>query len=154
MSQGSGKHGNWARTEDRVTQVYTWMVNGATTPEMHKLANDDEHAWNVSPRTVRTYIAKARERFVAHAEAIRQEETGKAIARFEASHYRCVGKGDERGAQAAARAIVELFGLQAPQRIEVTEILSVLQSEITRRRREIDELEAQYGLEPASDRRA
>lgn len=151
MSQGSGKHGNWARTEDRVTQVYVWMVAGATTPQIHDLANDEEHAWDVSPRTVRTYIAKARERFIAHSEVVRQEELGKAIARLDSLYLKCVTVKDNRGALAVEKQRIDLLGLSAPARIEVTEILSVVEAEIARRKREIAELERQYDLEPAPD---
>lgn len=162
MTRPNGSHGSWASVTERVTEVYGWMVNGATTPQIHKLAGEQDPPWDVSPRTVRNYIAKARERFEEAARTIRDEELGKAIARLDSLYRRAMTARDPKGnprpdyrtALAVEAKRIELLGLKVPERIEVTDLLGLVESEIARRRREIDELEAQYGLEPPPDRRA
>ncbi len=164
MSRGTGKHGSWASVEQRVTEVYGWLVAGVTTPQIHKLANDEAHAWNVSPRTVRTYIAKARERLKAAAEIRADEEMGKAIARIEAIHRRAMlrttrpdkeGKTrsdpDLRTALASVQTIIDLLGLKVGKGIDAAELLAVLEDEIVRKRRKVAELEAHYALPSAPD---
>jgi hypothetical protein len=119
MSQPNGRHGSHARVEQRVTEVCRWIVAGLQTPQIYRLANDAEHAWNVSRRTIDTYIAKATQCFVDGARIDRQAEIGKAKARYESDRAVAVLRGDIRLASSITEKIVELHGLKAPARLEI-----------------------------------
>ncbi len=156
MPKRNGDHGSWASVEQRVTEVYGWLVAGMTTPQIYKMARNPDpelgrEPWDVSERTVRTYIAKARVKLEEAAKTIHQQELGKAIARLDALYRTATVRKDHRGALMVEAKRIELLGLRAPERIEVTNILSAVEDAIAEKRREVAELERQYGLPAAPD---
>jgi len=139
MSQGSGKHGSRSEVERRVTEVYKWINAGIGYQEILRLGNG-KRGWDVSTRSIDSYIAKARKRLERDSRAIREVELGKAVNRLDTQYFKADSRGDHRGAVIAERAHIDLFGLAAPQRLEVT--LETIDAEIARREIELSRKEA------------
>lgn len=146
----SAKHPTKVEREARVTEVFKMLVSGLGRPEVLRLVQA-RYDWGVAVRTIDSYIAAARERFEELSTVRREEELGKAIARLDQLYAKAVAANDIKGALAVERQRITLLGLQAPERIEITEVLPFLDAEIARRRREVEQLERQYAMEPAQD---
>ena len=99
------------KTLERVNEVYNMQVAGLRREQIVKLARG-KHGWDVSPRTIDTYIALAKERFEQEAKVRRCAEIGKAIARYETVFAKALSRGELSAAIRAENGIVELLGLK------------------------------------------
>jgi hypothetical protein len=99
------------KTLERVNEVYNMQVAGLRREQIVKLARG-KHGWDVSPRTIDTYIALAKERFEEEAKVRRGAEIGKAIARYETIFAKALSRGELSAAIRAENGIVELLGLK------------------------------------------
>lgn len=129
MTQPTGHRGSAAERTRRVTQVYKWVVSGMRSDEIQSLVAEDED-WDVSERTVRTYIQQATARLEEEAATVREVELGKARARLDRLFASCELRGDPRGALMVAKEHIALFGLAVPQRVEIT--IEAIDAEIAR----------------------
>jgi hypothetical protein len=102
------------RTLERVTEVYHMQVIGLRRDQIIKLARE-KHGWDVSPRTIDTYIALAKERFEEEAKVRRGAEIGKAIARYETIYAKAMARHELNAAIRAENGIVDLLDLRAPR---------------------------------------
>lgn len=101
------------RTLERVNEVYNWLVAGFRREQIVRLTR--EKGWGVSPRTVDTYIARAKDRFEEEAKVRRGAELGKAIARLDSLYAKADSRKDHRGALLVERERIELLDLKTPR---------------------------------------
>jgi hypothetical protein len=109
------------RTLERVNEVYNMIVSGLRREQIIKLGRE-KHGWDVSPRTVDTYIALAKERFAEEAKVHRAVELGKAVARFESQYFKADARKDHRAASSIEEKIVTLFGLDEPREADLSDV--------------------------------
>jgi hypothetical protein len=138
----------------RVDIVYRLLLLGLDTSQIVKHIGRKYPSWGVKQRAIDGYIHDAKELLIRAGESERPTELGRSLARRHDLYSRAVQDKDYRTANAIQDKIDELLGLKAPQRLEVHEILSVVDSEIARKRREVEKLERQYELESAPDQGA
>lgn len=103
----------------RVTEVHELLLKGARREQIVRLAND-KYQWDVLPRQIDHYIAKARGRFEEEARVKREAELGKAIGRLDGLFLRSSTAGHNRDALAVQKELNELLGLKAPTRLEMS----------------------------------
>lgn len=139
--------GTRAAVAARVDVVYRLKLLGLDRQHVLEHIEKKYPKWGCKPCTIDTYIAKAKVLIRDVGRYDRALEFGRALARLHDLYARCVTDRRYRDALAVQREICELLGLKAPQKIEVTEFLSLLDAEIIRTRREVEELEQLYGLE-------
>ncbi len=111
-----------AEIEQRVTKVYELLVNGATRRQIIQYANSEKVAWNVSDRTLDTYIADARTLIEAEAATHRAYEFGKALTRVDDIYARSAKVQDYQRALAANDQRNKLLGLYPPQQVQITHL--------------------------------
>jgi hypothetical protein len=116
-----------AKTTDRVNEVYAMLVAGLRREAIIRLANE-KHGWNVRPRTVDDYIAKAKQRFEEEARVRREAELGKAIARLDNLYAKSVSRNDNRTALAVERERIELLGLRVAHDGDLSDVDAFLQA--------------------------
>lgn len=114
-----------ARTTERVNEVYAMLIAGLRREAIIRLANE-KHGWNVRPRTVDDYIAKAKQRFEEEARVRRGAELGKAIARLDSLYAKSIGRNDSRTALAVERERIELLGLRLASEADGGETMAVV----------------------------
>lgn len=102
--------------EDRVSQVYDWMLSGWPR---HKMVAEGKKLWDVLPRAVDEYIAKAKALFYEMVAKDREEAYSKHLARLEHLYSECVKNKDRRTAAQVTKQIAELQNLLT-QRVDVT----------------------------------
>lgn len=141
------RKGTRAAVTARVDIIYRLLLTGLDRQQIldHVAGKHDD--WGVKTRAIDSYVAKAKVLLEDVGRYDRALEFGRALARLHDLYARCVTDRRYRDALAVQREICELLGLKAPQKIEVTEFLSLLDAEIIRTRREVEELEQLYGLE-------
>lgn len=101
---------------DRVTMVYTDLVNGKRRAEILQYAS----IWDVTPRTIDNYISRANTMLEQEAETVRQREMGKALARYNGLYKAAMDTGDVKTALDVQKEISRFLGLVAPTRTEIT----------------------------------
>jgi hypothetical protein len=114
-----------------VNEVYAMLLSGLRREQIVKLARD-KHGWDVSPRSIDTYIALAKERFEEESKVRRGAELGKAIARLDSLYAKALARNDSRTALMAERERIELLNLRASRvddRDEVRRFLDALEGE-------------------------
>ena len=104
------------KTLERVNEVYNMQVAGLRREQIVQASRASKHGWDVSPRTIDTYIALAKERFEEEAKVRRGAELGKAIARLDSLYAKADSRKDHRGALLVERERIELLDLKTPAR--------------------------------------
>lgn len=136
----------------RVSLVYRLLLRGIdTTDAIQEYLHKNHSGWNVNDRQIRTYKAEAEEMLAKAASFERNQEFGRALGRLHALYDSCESAGRYRDALAVQAEINKLCDLYAPQKIELTEVLPLLDDEIARQRREVAELERQFALASAPE---
>lgn len=107
-----------AQMEQRVTAVFELLTRGVSRAGILQYVAK-ETDWNVSERTIDSYIARANERFAEHAAVRRDLEFGKALRRTEYVYLAAMKVHDYQRALAALREINLLMGLYAPTKTEI-----------------------------------
>ena len=97
----------------RVTKVHEMLVGGLRREAILRLANE-KYSWDVKPRAVDYYIAKAKEWFKEESRVDRAAETGKVLARLETQYFKADQRKDHRGAMMIVGKHIELFRLADP----------------------------------------
>jgi hypothetical protein len=97
-----------AKVAERVSDVYVMLVSGARREQIVSFAR--QH-WDVRPRTVDTYIAKAKERLEEESRVRRSVELGKVLARLDTQYFKADSRKDHRGAVLAERVRIKLLRL-------------------------------------------
>jgi hypothetical protein len=106
-----------AQTLLRVDEVYDLIVAGMRRPAIVRYMHEKH---DVEPRTVDKYIGLARDLLEADAKPRRSVELGKALARFDRQYAKADARKDHRGAASIAEKVVDLLGLAAPRKAEIT----------------------------------
>lgn len=102
------------------------LVAGLRREAIIRLANE-KHGWNVRPRTVDDYIAKAKQRFEEEARVRREAELGKAIARLDNLYAKSMSRNDSRTALMVERERIELLGLRAGREGDLSDVDAFLE---------------------------
>lgn len=116
----------------RVHEVYDLIVAGLRRAAIVRHMREK---YGAKDRTVDKYIALARELLKEESKAVREVELGKALVRYDRQYAKADARKDHRGAANIEEKIVDLLGLAAPRRAEVTlrdVSLSELDAEIAR----------------------
>lgn len=108
-------------TLERVNEVYNMQLAGLRRDQILKLARD-KHGWNVSPRTIDTYIAQAKERFAEEAQVCRATEFGKVLARLETIFAKALARNQLNIAIRALTGIIDLIGLNIPREGDASDV--------------------------------
>lgn len=95
--------------DERVSHVYSMLLRGARRIEICRYATSN---WNISDRTVDTYIVLATERLRAISLRISEEEFNKAVGRLEEIFFRFMSERDYKSAVMVQRELSDLFGLR------------------------------------------
>lgn len=130
-----GQHGTKAEKARRVHKVYKMLVDGADYQGIVLAA--EQLGWDVSSRTIDTYVAEARSRLEEESAAERELELGRAKARLNNLYGRSLLGKDLRGALAVQREINELLGLKAAKEVTLTITDEALIAERDRLRAEL-----------------
>ena len=109
--------------EMRVNRVYELLLSGMSRRGIIQYAanpSEGEKPWAVKPRTVDSYIAAAKERFIEASKTVYAEELGRAVQRLNNLYARCMARNDLTGCRLVQRDLTELLGLAAPSRSELS----------------------------------
>jgi hypothetical protein len=101
----------------RTNQVFTMLVNGASTSEVLQYASEK---WQLTGRAVYNYVQKANKLIEKQAETKRSTEMGKAMARLNNLYKSALKVQDFKTCLAVQKEINTLLGLHAPQRHDLT----------------------------------
>ena len=102
-----------AEVTARVTEVYAMLVAGLRREQILRLAND-KHGWDVTSRSIDTYISHAKKRLEQDSKAKRGVELGKALARLDTQYFKADQRKDHRGATMIVGKHIELLRLADP----------------------------------------
>jgi predicted ATP-grasp superfamily ATP-dependent carboligase len=116
MSRGNGQRGTKAEKARSVHKVYKMLVDGVDVRGIVIAA--EQLGWDVSSRTIDTYVVEARKLLEAESAEERLLELGRAKARLHSIYGRSLVKKDLRLALDVQREFNKLFGLYAPTRVE------------------------------------
>lgn len=118
-----GRPANDALVEERVTVIYGLIIRGFSTRDILRFVADKKKnaqtegvptIWDIEPRQVEIYIARAQEEFKAQAAIHRETEFGKAIARLEHLYSSNIDIQDYKTALATEKTRIDMLGLNAP----------------------------------------
>ena len=88
----------------RVDEIYDLLLQGVGRRGIGQYAQN--HGWQVSPRQLDTYAARAKKLLAAQAERERAVELGKALEQLDLLFMKALaGRGSRRGARHVARAL-------------------------------------------------
>lgn len=107
-----------ALREEYENDIFTLYINGATRRQMLQYAT--KNSWSVSPAAIDAYIRKAKARAKAASKFKDDVELGKAILRYEDLYRAALTEKDIRAARLVVKDIVDLLGLAAPAKQEIT----------------------------------
>jgi hypothetical protein len=119
-----------AELDARVNKVFELIVNGFTRYQIMQYASLEKTGWNVTPRQVDTYIAKATALIANEAEYVRPKEFGKAISRLNDLYQKCLKVQDYQRAIAAQRELNALLSLYEPPAERTLRILGVEEKQL------------------------
>jgi hypothetical protein len=111
------KKSDAATIDRRVDTIASLILSGKTTSTIRR--NPTITKWNVHPRTLDTYIAKAREQIRAHGEFDKIDEFGRAVARYHHLYDLAVKQKDLSAARAVVKDLCNLYGISGPIHIKV-----------------------------------
>jgi hypothetical protein len=111
----TGKKSTNAEIEERVTTVYRMITGAASRQEILRYGSA---TWGVTERQVEDYVARATKRFSARAAVVREQELGKAIARFEDLYRKNLKAPDLREAHSVLSDFSKLLGLYEAMKVE------------------------------------
>lgn len=103
----------------RVQQVATWLMDGLTSGEVLRRGTEK---WSVHERTIKRYIAVARDQIeAAGAQELRSAAT-LALYRLTELYFAAVQGGDLKTALDVVKAQNRMLGLNAPEKFETKNI--------------------------------
>ena len=123
-----------AEMQRRVTEVYKMVVAGLPRRDIFRLCRE-KHGWDMCDRQLDTYCQRAERLLEEESKPVRGVELGKALARYTTQYAKADARKDHRGAAMIEDKIVNLLGLAAPQKAEITLAnipLSELEAELAR----------------------
>ena len=103
----------------RVAAIYPLILSGASRREIIKIITKRHQDWNVSDAQLDKYMKAAREEIQRVGEPKRKEELRKAHLRLENLFYATMQTGDYPAALRVQAEINKLYGLYAPEKIEL-----------------------------------
>lgn len=107
-----------AELAQRIDTVYNLLLRGVSRAGISSYAAN--HGWQVSPRQLDTYSARARAELVKAAEHNRALELGRTKERLELLFLQAMTSHDNAEARAVVHEQIELLGLAAAQRHELS----------------------------------
>lgn len=99
-------------------EVYVHYINGV--PRRHIIAYANEKGWGVTETTIDSYIAKAKARAKKSSIIDHDTELGRSMTRLNDLYRIAITKGDLRLARNVVGDIIDLLGLAAPEKQEIT----------------------------------
>lgn len=109
---------NKVEIKQRVLVIYKMLINGANTHEILQYASDKTD-WNVSERSVYSYINKANKLFEKTADAKQNIELGKALNRYNNLYSLALREKDYKTCAQIQDKLSELMGLKK-QKVDIT----------------------------------
>lgn len=107
-----------AELEKRVSQIFDLLMNGMSRRQICQFASKNTD-WDVDPRTIDRYIARANEEIRRIGRADRELEMVKTHARLHELYMRCLRIQDYKTCLSVQKEIALLYGLHEPVRFEV-----------------------------------
>lgn len=106
-----------AELEQRIDEIYGLLLTRVSYRSICRYASAK---WHVTTRQTDRYIALARERIAALLEPDQREQLATALGGYETIFAKQMASGDLRGARTTMKDIVDLLGLAAPRRSELS----------------------------------
>jgi hypothetical protein len=107
-----------AEVARRVDALYDLLLQGVGRHGIQQYAAG--HGWEVSPRQLDTYTARAKVQLAKAAERDRAVELGRALERLDLLFMKALAENDRAEARAVLKDTTELLGLAAAQRHELS----------------------------------
>jgi hypothetical protein len=107
-----------AETQKRVDEVFQLRLHGAELPDLVQFSS--EKAWNIGPRQLRKYIAKADRLMTEILNRNREQLFGRHVLQRRAIFARCMKINDYKTALQVLRDEAQLEGMYAPTKISPT----------------------------------
>lgn len=111
----------------RTNQVFTMLVNGASTSEVLQYASEK---WQLTGRAVYNYVQKANKLIEKQAETERSAEMGKAMARLNSLYKSGMKVQDFKTCLAVQKEINALLGLYAPTKFQYEDLTKLSDDEL------------------------
>ncbi len=108
-----------ATVDRRVDHIAEQILRGKTSRTIVQNAAKHKDFRGLSERTIREYIAKAREEIRTRGEFDKTDEFAKALRRFEQIYDLALTKGDLSTARQVVRDLCNLFGIEGPIHVKV-----------------------------------
>ncbi len=109
--------------ETRVTEVYRFLIQGATRPMILRHAAEK---WGLKTRQTEAYIALARERFARLAETVRDEEFGRALEQLNDLYQKSLTGKDYANCLRVRQELSEHLGLYPEKGRKIDTTIQVL----------------------------
>lgn len=113
-----GKKATNAEIEQRISEVYQLVVNGARRAKILRHATDS--GWDINERQIDRYIARATDMMREAAIVDREKELGRAIARLHDLYERAHADGNHATSLAILREMTQLTGVAAAAKLEIS----------------------------------
>lgn len=124
MSKRRGR-ADAATVDRRIDWVAEQILRGKTSRTILQNAAKRKDFKGLSDRSLRDYIAKARDEIRSRGEFDKVDEFAKAIRRLEYLYDLAVQKGDIAAARAVVRDLCNLFGIEGPIKLKVEGTVTV-----------------------------
>lgn len=106
-----------AEKNKRIEKITEMLTQGFTRAQILQFSSEKTN-WEVSERTIDTYIAEATIQIEMLAEAASQYELGRALARLDDLYRRNMAIQDYKAALQVQRERSKLLGIYAPDKVE------------------------------------
>src|SRR5574343_463096 len=117
------KKSDAATIQKRVDHIYKLILNGENTRKIYR--NPSIKKWNVTTRTIDTYIAKAREQLAEYAEYDKTAEYARAIHRLNKIYDLAITAGDLSNARGTIKDLLQLHGIAGPIHVKLDGNLTI-----------------------------
>lgn len=120
FSGNKGKQTNPAIVETRIEEIVDLLIEGAFRMQDLR-AYAKERGWDIGDRQLLNYLIRAKQKFIEYKQIDRQEEIGKAIARYNHLYFSALRMKDYPTALRVNKGLCDLLGLNAPTKIAETD---------------------------------
>ena len=126
MKKGD-KRATSAEIEQRITAILPYYLSGKSVPEICRIMSENpDFKWEVGERQVYRYIDDTKEYLEKISDINKKQEIGKMRIRFEELFKMAIKNKDVNQARLVLVSMCDLFGLNAPSKMESDTILEVI----------------------------
>jgi hypothetical protein len=111
-----------AATAARVDIVYRLLLLGLDRQQIMAHVERKYPLWKCAPRTIDSYMKKARELLIEAGAGERPVELGRAAARLHDLFVRAMNEGDRHEALLVVKEIIDLFGLKKQIPVDIAQL--------------------------------